>query len=277
MHLQGEDGDIRTNSWVGTELYMAPEQLTGQVYGRVVDWWAVGVLSFEMLAGDNPFYHENPEQVALKVQKKKLTFSKHLSGPCVSLLKGLLTRDPQKRLGKGGAREVKAHSFFVHKGFKWQSILDRAQLPPFDLGTQDDANSALRVHERYTSVTPVLSPVGSKLLSPQSEAQFAGFEWVSPFYSPAIASSRPPPVSPRKLDLNESPRSKKSMSPQSGSSPFRSPGRSPALPPLHENSISLAPAALQLPGSSTSPGPLPGAARFLSAPGLESKTQIKTI
>ena len=50
------------------------------------------MLAYEMLSGDNPFYHENPEQVALKVQKKKLTYSKHLSGPCVSLLKGLLTR-----------------------------------------------------------------------------------------------------------------------------------------------------------------------------------------
>ncbi len=38
------------------------------MYGRVVDWWAVGVLAWEMCTGDNPFYHENPEQVAIKVQ-----------------------------------------------------------------------------------------------------------------------------------------------------------------------------------------------------------------
>jgi len=48
----------------------------------------VGALWVQMLSGDNPFYHENPEQVALKVQKKKLVFCKHLSGPCVALLKG---------------------------------------------------------------------------------------------------------------------------------------------------------------------------------------------
>ncbi len=85
-HEAEEDGDIRTNSWVGTEMYMAPEQLLGLVYGRVVDWWAIGVLAFEMLSGENPFYHDNPEQVAIKVQRKKLIYSKHLSGPCVSLL-----------------------------------------------------------------------------------------------------------------------------------------------------------------------------------------------
>ena len=47
-HEAEEDGDIRTNSWVGTEMYMAPEQLLGLVYGRVVDWWAIGVLAFEV-------------------------------------------------------------------------------------------------------------------------------------------------------------------------------------------------------------------------------------
>ena len=131
---EDEDGDIRTNSWVGTEMYMAPEQLLGLVYGRVVDWWAIGVLAFEMLSGDNPFYHENPEQVALKVQKKKLVYSKHLSGPCVSLLKGLLTREPDRRLGKAGAVEIKSHPFFLHKTFKWQKIMDRTEPPPFELG-----------------------------------------------------------------------------------------------------------------------------------------------
>jgi serine/threonine protein kinase len=133
-HEAEEDGDIRTNSWVGTEMYMAPEQLLGLVYGRVVDWWAIGVLAFEMLSGENPFYHDNPEQVAIKVQRKKLIYSKHLSGPCVSLLKGLLTREPERRLGKGGPQEVKSHPFFKHKGFKWQAIYDRTVEPPFDFG-----------------------------------------------------------------------------------------------------------------------------------------------
>ena len=77
--------------------------MQGLVYGRVVDWWAIGVLAYEMLSGDNPFYHENPEQVALKVQKKKLTYSKHLSGPCVSLLKGLLTRYARARAARASS------------------------------------------------------------------------------------------------------------------------------------------------------------------------------
>ncbi|KAJ1464545.1 kinase-like domain-containing protein, partial [Baffinella frigidus] len=53
--ISSDKGDIRTDSWVGTEMYMAPEQIKGQQYGRVVDWWAVGVLSWEMVTGSNPF------------------------------------------------------------------------------------------------------------------------------------------------------------------------------------------------------------------------------
>ncbi len=57
-------------------LYMAPEQLQGKVYGKVVDWWAVGLLCWEMLTGDNPFYHENPDQIASRVQ---VSFPQHAS------------------------------------------------------------------------------------------------------------------------------------------------------------------------------------------------------
>jgi serine/threonine protein kinase len=130
MKLEDE-ADIRTNSWVGTELFMAPETLQGKVYGRVVDWWAVGVLAWEMFTGDNPFYHENPEQIAIKVQKKKLLMPTFLGPSTHSLIKGLLTRDPEKRLGKGGAKEVKDHAFFSKcKGFSWKSAWNKEVFTP---------------------------------------------------------------------------------------------------------------------------------------------------
>jgi serine/threonine protein kinase len=106
-HDREGGGDIRTDSWVGTEMYMAPEQLRGEQYGRVVDWWAVGVLAWEMVTGSNPFYHSNPAQVASKVEKKKLMLPSHFSAGTHALLKGLLTRDPAKRLGKQGAHQAR--------------------------------------------------------------------------------------------------------------------------------------------------------------------------
>jgi len=57
-----------------------------------------------------------------------------ISDMCDMVPAGLLTREPERRLGKGGVTEIKTHPFFQHKGFKWQAIMDRAEAPPFDFG-----------------------------------------------------------------------------------------------------------------------------------------------
>mmetsp|Transcript_9513 Transcript_9513/g.14929 ORF Transcript_9513/g.14929 Transcript_9513/m.14929 type:complete len:353 (-) Transcript_9513:204-1262(-) len=200
--IDGED--IRTNSWVGTELYMAPEQLLGKEYGRVVDWWATGVLCWEMLTGENPFYHQNPEQVAAKVQKKKLSLPSHFGPATHSFLKGLLNRDPEQRLGKKGADDLKKHPFFAKaKGFSWRRILEKEDEPPFVIPElQEDPENVSRISDHYINAAPVLSPVSPHHLSPSSQALFAGFEWVSPYYSPAVRRMPNPAEMPSPLDLS---------------------------------------------------------------------------
>jgi len=196
--------EMRTNSWVGTELYMAPEQLEGKVYGRVVDWWAIGVLCWEMLVGENPFYHKNSEQIAQKVLKKKLVIPKYLSGPAHSLLKTILNRDPERRLGKNGAGEIKEHLFFSGaKGFSWKKVYDKVDEPPFkNTELLENPESLSQISDSYTSRPAVLSPLlaPGMSLSPKSQALFSGFEWVSPFYSPAVMASLPI-LAPTTIDL----------------------------------------------------------------------------
>ncbi|KAE8583603.1 hypothetical protein XENTR_v10020592 [Xenopus tropicalis] len=41
----------RTNSMVGSPAYMAPEVVGKKEYTRAVDWWALGVITYEMLLG----------------------------------------------------------------------------------------------------------------------------------------------------------------------------------------------------------------------------------
>lgn len=106
-----------TNSFVGTEEYLAPEVIVGKGYGASVDWWTFGILMYEMLYGVTPFRGKSQPDTFQKIEKSVLKFPDHPRAPvskeCKSLIKKLLTHDPKKRLGyEQGAAEIKAHPFF---------------------------------------------------------------------------------------------------------------------------------------------------------------------
>jgi len=125
--------DLITNSFVGTEEYLAPEVIKGTGHNATVDWWTFGILIYEMLYGVTPFKGKNQQETFLKIQKQPLVnFPPHPRGVQVtktvkSLLKALLTVDNKKRLGTtGGATDIKDHPFF--KDIKWQLL--RQITPP---------------------------------------------------------------------------------------------------------------------------------------------------
>jgi len=123
--------EIVTNSFVGTEEYLAPEVIQGTGHNATVDWWTFGILMYEMLYGSTPFRGSTRDATFSSINKAKIQFPQHrrgnISKECKDLLKMLLNRDPKKRLGSsGGAEDIKDHPFF--KGVKWQLI--RNQTPP---------------------------------------------------------------------------------------------------------------------------------------------------
>ena len=83
-----ESGDCQAKTICGTDLYMAPEMLGGNGYGRAVDWWSLGTLLFEMLTGDPPFFARDTKQLYKKIMREKPKYPRWLSSPCHSLLKG---------------------------------------------------------------------------------------------------------------------------------------------------------------------------------------------
>lgn len=124
--------DLVTNSFVGTEEYLAPEVIKGTGHNATVDWWSFGILIYEMLFGETPFRGKCQEETFDRINHVSLKFPHPRRGPiskeCKDLLRSLLHRDPAKRLGaKGGAVAIKDHPFF--KSVKWQ--LMRHQTPPF--------------------------------------------------------------------------------------------------------------------------------------------------
>nr|AML79360.1 putative LOV domain-containing protein [Peperomia fraseri] len=118
-----------SNSFVGTEEYIAPEIIVGAGHSSAIDWWALGILLYEMLYGRTPFRGKNRQKTFANILHKDLTFpsSIQVSLSARQLIHGLLHRDPANRIGaNGGASEIKQHPFF--RGINWPLI--RCMTPP---------------------------------------------------------------------------------------------------------------------------------------------------
>nr|AML78487.1 putative LOV domain-containing protein [Erythroxylum coca] len=119
----------QSNSFVGTEEYIAPEIITGSGHSSAIDWWALGVLLYEMLYGRTPFRGKNRQRTFSNILHKDLTFPSSIpvSLTARQLINALLIRDPAMRLGShSGASEIKQHPFF--RGISWPLI--RCMKPP---------------------------------------------------------------------------------------------------------------------------------------------------
>nr|AML77164.1 putative LOV domain-containing protein [Pogostemon sp. BC-2016] len=118
-----------SNSFVGTEEYIAPEIIAGAGHTSAVDWWALGILLYEMLYGYTPFRGKTRQKTFANILHKDLKFprSKEVSLQAKQLMYRLLHRDPKNRLGsREGANEVKQHPFF--RGINWALV--RCMSPP---------------------------------------------------------------------------------------------------------------------------------------------------
>ncbi|EAW13022.1 putative serine/threonine protein kinase (Nrc-2) [Aspergillus clavatus NRRL 1] len=124
--------DFRTNSFVGTEEYIAPEVIQGCGHTSAVDWWTLGILIYEMLYGTTPFKGKNRNATFGNILRDEVQFPEHagvqqISNLCKSLIRKLLIKDETKRLGaRAGASDVKTHPFF--RQTQWALI--RHMKPP---------------------------------------------------------------------------------------------------------------------------------------------------
>ena len=99
------------------------------VHDRVVDWYLLGVIMYDMLVGIPPYYSQNRQELLENIKSGPLLIPKSMSESAKSLIKELLCRNPKRRLGAiNDAVDIKAHVWF--KGVDWNMVELKLIVPP---------------------------------------------------------------------------------------------------------------------------------------------------
>lgn len=118
----------------GTPLYLAPEVILNRGHNWGADHWSLGVLIYELITGETPFYEDGMEQMDLMraIVKCNYTMPRKIPPEARSIVDGLVKKDPAQRLGnlKGGEDDILNHPWFWSYTGKWDQFRNKEMKAP---------------------------------------------------------------------------------------------------------------------------------------------------
>lgn len=180
------DNNARAYSFCGTIEYMAPEVVRGGSAGHdiAVDWWSVGVLTYELITGASPFTvdgEKNTQQdISRRILKTEPPIPSYMGATVRDFILRLLVKDPRQRLGggPGDAKELKEHTFFKEAPppFNWEALERREITPPFVPTITHELDTS-NFSDEFTKMIATDSPA---VVPPNYDKIFRGYSFVAP-------------------------------------------------------------------------------------------------
>ncbi|PVU89837.1 hypothetical protein BB560_006265, partial [Smittium megazygosporum] len=114
----------------GTPDYLAPEIIQSKGYGKSVDWYSLGVLIFEMMAGYPPFYEQDHRKLYERILANRFQWPPHFDPVAGNLVRNLVTPDLTKRFGNliNGVSDITSHEWFQE--VNWEKLESKKIVPP---------------------------------------------------------------------------------------------------------------------------------------------------
>ncbi|XP_064600008.1 LOW QUALITY PROTEIN: ribosomal protein S6 kinase alpha-5-like [Liolophura sinensis] len=172
--------NTRAYSFCGTIEYMAPEVVKGGNTGHnfAVDWWSLGVLTYELLTGASPFTIDGEKnsqsEITRRILKSTPPMPKNFSPEVKDLILKLLNKEPSLRLGSKGSEEVKSHPFF--QSLNWDDVAHRVVPAPFVPKIRHELDVS-NFSDEFTNMIAADSPA---IIPANGEKIFKGYSFVAP-------------------------------------------------------------------------------------------------